>query len=232
MRYTRYEKNNNQKGTRKFMFLLVLMLAIALVLGSIIFKFLLNGTDSSKTKNSTESIEGGSDNRTKLGSEYQCYTIQCGSYSNQENAQALVNKLKEKHIAFILKEGSESKVMISLYDNDEKVSNVVKELDGEGIKSFKVTFSLPQGNTNKAGIIEIVKGYITILDKLTEKDIKAVKTGDFKKYTEEIPVSDGEGKEKLEELKKHISKLPEEVSSKELQTSYEFLSNLLIEYKI
>lgn len=230
MRYTRYEKNNNNKGTNKFMFLLVLMLVIALVLGSFIFKFLMKGTDSKKEGGTAQKIEESSDKKT--GDDYKCYIVQCGSYTSKENAEALTEKLKDNYVPFVLQD-EEYKVMISLYDDAEKADNVVNDLKAKNIASFKVTFSIPQQNNNNKAITEIIKGYIKILDKLNEKDIKAVKTGDFKKWTEDnIKEGEGEGKEKLEELKKHISELPDEVNNKDLQQSYEFLSKILIEYKI
>jgi len=219
MRYTRYDlKNKNKKKHHYISVVFVLMLVLAIILGTIVSKFTIKGAAPQKTEANTNS----SSKPIKFAA------IQGGLYANIDNANKEKDVLASFGNPFMIKEGDRNRVFLGIYSEDS-FDNIIKTLNEKGKSNSKMVFTLNKNNLCDAEIAEIISANIKILQKLTESDVRAVKTQDLKTWATALKKADDSSKniKELNELKDYIGKLPTELTKDKAADNYVFLYNIL-----
>jgi hypothetical protein len=249
MKYTRYDYRKKRNDSFTLIIVLISVLVIAYLLGTGLSSLFIRrsnaAADVSEQKNpekttnvsqekASEKTNEKVDNKAKqegqanqlekqsqVGGVIKFVCVQNGVFSKQKNADEFKNKLKEYTIPFIVNDGDKIYVMSTILheEESEKFMNMLTESD---IPNLKKVFEIDKSDVCNAEIAEIISGYIKILNKLGEKDVTAVHTEDFKKWMNSLQAVEEKSKNYniLEELKKYINGLPNELSKQKLEENY------------
>jgi hypothetical protein len=221
MRYTRYDYKK-KKGDN-FVWWLLLVFILSIVIGIGIYNiFLLDGNKSDNGSISNEKILSTED--------ISFIAIQCGLYSNEQNAQELLKTIPEEYGTFIVKQDEKFKVIAGIFVKEEGEKKSI-ELTSNNIANFRINFDMSVKDTMIKTEGEIIQGYISIINKLYEKDVKSINTKEFKTWTEEVAEKTSNNEE-INLLVDNIKKLPEEYNKEESIESVKFLYNILFKYKV
>lgn len=233
MKYTRYDYKKKNKDLLNLTIVLVSVLVIAFLLGTGIYSIFIKpvndnkGTLIPKMTESTKSSEV--ENNTQEVNSIKFIAIQSGFFKSKENADVLKNSLKAQVIPFTITEGDSIRIIAGVF-SEEDSERVIQNLNQNGIPNTKTIFDVNKNDLCNAEIAEIVSGNIKILTKLTEKDVSAVQTDDFKNWmTTSMQNVDAKSKNysSLEEYKNYINGLPKELSKDKVEENYVFIYNLL-----
>lgn len=247
MRYTRYnykKKGNNDllKFIGSFILTIIAAGAIGLGLAKVIFNVLevnnLTPNDSyvqqeenteQVISDNVESQESEAVSQNNVATSF--VLIQCGYFSNKDNANQALNKISTNKASFIVEENSKYRVVAGIYTVDN-ANSIVDELTKSGIESAKVNFSLKSSDQVQNQIAGICDGYLKVLNTAFNEDVKAVNTTDFKKWVSELEeVKEGDNKDLLKSFKDQIKSLPEEISKEEVAEQMKHLYTVLSNFK-
>ena len=234
MRYTRYnykppKKNNN------FMIVITLILIAAIALGTIFSKLLPNNSKATSAEDKTTKIGLQKDSKvnkvsvdvskgTSKNNIKDYVAIQCGVFSTAEGALLLKNSLDEYGAPFIIKEGNLNKVLFGVYPK-EGVDSIVKQLKTNKITYVKVNFELTSKDLTSAQTNEMISADIKILNKLSEKDTKAIQTVELKKWMGALKGADKKNKNyaAMTEIKTYLTALPQELKKEKTEEGYLYI---------
>lgn len=224
MRYTRYDlkKKSNKKNNKKnkyFYVVFISMLIMAVILGTIVSKFTIKNAVAWKTETNTN---------ISSSKPAKYVAIQGGIYANIDNANKEKNVLSTFGNPFMIKEGDKNRVFVGIYSEDT-FENIIKTLNDSKKSNSKMVFTLKRNNLCDSEIAEIISANIKVLSKLTESDVRAIKTQDFKTWTASLKKVDtsSENIKSLDELKDYVGKLPNEITKDKAADNYVFLYNIL-----
>ena len=159
------------------------------------------------------------------------YTVQCGYFSNENNANQILSSINGKYSAFIYKDQDKFRVLSGVYESD-KVDQIVSELKNSNIECAKIKFSFNNDDKVEYQISSICDGYIRLLDTAFSDDVKSINTDDFKGWTNELEkISAGEKVDILNNLKEHISNLAAEISKENVPAEMEYIYTILLNFK-
>ncbi|MCQ2969208.1 MAG: SPOR domain-containing protein [Clostridium sp.] len=245
MRYTRYNyKKNKNNNLVMFIFKLVgtvvsagiCGIALAYVAFSVLTKndvisgistgnenpIQVNSNDVTNSKKGSNMI---SSNTTVF------YTVQCGYFSNENNAKQILSSINGKYSAFIYESEDKFRVISGIYESD-KVEQIVNELKSRNIDCAKIRFSFNNDDKVEYQIASICDGYIRLLDTAFSDDVKSINTDDFKDWTNKLEnVSEGEKIDILNNLKQHIADLTSEINKENVATEMEYIYTVLVNFK-
>lgn len=245
MRYTRYNYKKS-KNNDLFRFILKLVGTVVgagicgITLAYVAFSILTKnnelpsgnrGKETSIEANSNEiaNSEGGSS--TAISNTYVFYTVQCGYFSNESNANHILNSISGKYSAFIYEDEDKFRVLSGVYESD-KVDEVVSELKSSNIECTKIKFSFNNDDKVEYQIASICDGYIRLLDTAVSDDVKSINTDDFKGWTNELEnISEGEKIDILKNLKEHIANLKTEINKANVPKEMEYIYTILLNFK-
>ncbi len=179
MRYTRYDIKKRNKSNFTFFLIITLVLVLAFILGTVIFNLVSPSNikkGSTITKDNTNVVKS-KDNKNN-SSNY--IVIQRGIYAKKENASGVLNSLKPYGNIFTVEDSGKTRVFLGIYEEDEGVK-LMKKLTDNKIDNSKITFIINKKDLCDAEISEIITAYIKVINKLSEKDVKSVKTERNKK---------------------------------------------------
>lgn len=235
MRYTRYNYKPQRKKNN-FMIVIILTLIAAITLGTIFSRWLpkfINsktdtgdknteiglGKDSEQNKESGEVSTVISETKTK-----NYVAIQCGAYSKSENTLVLKNKLMKFGTPFIIEEDNLYKVILGIYPS-ESVDGVLKQLKEDKVDYVKINFQLISKDRASVQTSEMISADIEILNKLSEKDTKSIKTVEFKKWLNSLESSEekSESYTNMTEIKAYLAALPEELKREKSEQEYIYI---------
>lgn len=229
MRYTRYNYKPPRK-TNSFMIVIILTLIVAIALGTIFSKLLpknsnaIKGTDSKATnigleKESTDGSKVVSQSNIK---DY--VAIQCGVFSKKENALVLKNSLLALGTPFIIEEDNLIRVFFGIYPK-EGIESVTKQLIASKIGYAKVNFQLIGKDSTSAQRNEMISADIKILNKLSEKDTKAIQTVELKKWLGSLQGADAKSVSysTMTEIKKYLTAMPVEIKKEKTEEGYMYI---------
>lgn len=245
MKYTRYDYRKKKSDSFTLLIILVSVLVIAYLLGTGLSSMFIRRsnapaevseqkssektTDVSEEKSNAKTDEKTEqegqvkqpENQSQLGGVIKFVCIQNGVFQKKENADELKSKLKEYTIPFIINDGDKNYVMSGIL-HEEESEKFISTLIENNIPNIKKVFEIDKSDACNAEIGEIISGYIKILNKLGEKDVTAVHTEDFKKWMNSLQAVEEKSKNYniLEELKKYINGLPNELSKQKLEENY------------
>ena len=228
MRYTRYDYK--KKGGGGFFLWILLIIILAVAIGITIFKmFFSEGEISNSLKVPNKSQQEESINTAENSSIFKI--IQCGLFSKEENANSTLTTLPSSMTGFVIQEDGKFKVMAGIY-KDEESAKKTEEVTKATINNFTIKCCIPKDSSEKKIEAQIIEGYLQIINKFEESDVKSVKTVDFKKWTEETVANIKSPSEEVQNLVKVIKELPDEYTQKDVKTSKDFLYKLLIKYRV
>lgn len=222
MRYTRYDYKKKKGDSFVWWLLLIIVLSIIIGIG-IYSMFFLGGNKSNGTISNEKTIST---------EENKAFTaIQCGLYANEQSAQELLKTIPAEYGSFIVQEDGKFKVIAGIftYEEAEKKSS---DLATGNISNFRIKFDMSIKDTGVKTEAEIIQGYIMIINKLYEKDVKSINTQEFKAWTEDVAAKITNNNEETKSLVENIKNLPEEYNKESSKDSLNFLYNILLKYKV
>ncbi|QAA31498.1 SPOR domain-containing protein [Clostridium manihotivorum] len=229
MKYTRYDLNKRQTNGGKVMVFLVVVVVIALTLGTALAKYLFAkspGEQQSPKVSNSKQISDSTKGETTVFS-----LVQCGFYSKKENADDNKNKLKDKYDAFTIKDNDKFRVGV-IIGKPEDADKVAKDLTAAGVTNLKVNFEIGQKDLCTKELAEMINGYLKIISTLEGKDTKSVKTEEFKKWTNSLQEdSKSESFNIFQSMKKNINDLPQEISKDNVEACYNTIFSTLSNFK-
>ena len=260
MKYTRYDLNiKKRKGERKKMFVSILgVIVLALVVGVGLYRFIIlptigDGTGSKLLNNNTVDTGnkgGGADSNlaaatvdnneeaketsgTVTQSSKEDYVmVQCGVYSKEDGAKSIVNELQSVASGTIIEEDGKYKV-VSYIGDEEKANSIATAIEGKNIAISKAKFSILKSDNCNNKIVEMLNGYIQILNKLDDEGVGSIKTNEFKEWTNALEEDASAANISIfKELKENINSLGEEITKNDLQSSYNMIYKVLANFRV
>lgn len=222
MRYTRYEYKKSSK--MKFLFSVAVIVGISIGAGLYISNFLFDGKQIQGNNSNNSGYSVKENNEGKVQS---IIVLQCGYYSKEENAKELLASISQYCQPFIIEEGGKYRVLAGIYKEEDGIKKI-EEFKSKNIDIAKVNLNISNDNIENKKIIEIIDGFLTIINKLQDSEVKSIKTGEFKEWTDKI-INDGRGNgsKTINDLNTYVKNLPDEMdktnSSSNLQALYKVI---------
>ena len=221
MRYTRYDYKK-KKGDN-FLFWLIFIIALSIVIGIGGYNIILNGN---LFYNSKEDKAQG-----QVTEDYKGFVLlQCGVYNNKDNANTLIKSIPSNYLAYLVEDGGNYKIMIGPYLEEEGQTKST-ELQGAGINNFRVKCKIPITDSNTKAEAEIIQGYIKVINKLLEKDVKSINTIEFKEWVSNRVKDINNKDQELQKIIDNVNKMPEEYKKENINDSLSLLYGVLLNYK-
>lgn len=208
-----------------FVFFMVLVIAFlfATVINNVFIK-----TNLSNKKSINKSINKGNVSYEKAS----YVALQCGIYKNKDSIPNVQKSLSDYGNSFVVQNDGNSKVILGIYNKSDgdKLQDTLKK---NGIDNIEKSFNFTEKDTCDKEIVEMVNADITILNKLSDKNVKGVQTKEIKKWVASLQKVDSKSKnyKVLMQLKKYIQSFPEEITKDNVAENYTFLYNLLSNIK-
>lgn len=250
--------NNNNNDGKNFILLFVGVIVVALVISTIMSRFIWpegkntgkdittsagsknEGDKSGEVEKLSEDENSGKDKNKEesnkpiventKGQEY--VMVQCGFYSNKDNANKVKADLAEDYIAVSISEAENFRVIVHI-GSEEDANKLSEELTAKGVSNAKARFIVPKVDLCSNEIIEIVNGYVNIINKLKEDSVKGVKTTEFKEWVNGLEEDkSSEYYDTFQELKAGINKIPEEITKKNIEESYQMVFDALNKFRV
>jgi len=216
LRYTRYEYKKS--GSFKFILAVVIVAVLSITAGLCISNVLFT---KGKSILQNESI-GFSEKLNNKVQTTNIVVLQCGFYSKKENADVLMSSIKQYCYPFISEEDGNYRVIAGIYNQDE-AEKKIKQFQENGVEVSKTTISLKPDSNDDKKIIEISDGFLKIMSKLEEADVKSIKTNDFKNWCNNVIGNENEYGEKLKAMINYVHNLPDEIDKNNNSSeAYEF----------
>lgn len=223
MSYTRYDY---RKNTRKNLIIYSLIIIFSIFIGTVIFKASNIGKIEFIKNNKTGNNITTSDD---IEEDVSFGIIQCGLFSNEENAREALNNISSDFQKVLVKSDDKYKVIAGIYSKED-IDTKLSLLSQNKIESFSTNCTLNSSNLNENIISKIVDGYLKIIDTVNEKDVEGYNTTKFKTWVLKISSSHKDD-ENLNNLLENINSLPEEYKKENISDSINFLYNFLSKYK-
>ena len=230
MRYTRYNYKPAKKKNN-FMFVITLIIIAAITLGTIFSKLLpknnankavVDNTTKTDSQKNKESVDVSKVISTTNNKDY--VVLQCGKFSNKENALVLKNSLMNYGTPFIIEENKSFRVMFGIYPK-ESINSIIKQLQGDKIEFVKINFQLVGKDLTSSQLNEMISADIEILNKLSEKNTKHIETVELKKWL--LALKGAEEKNKsyasMTEIKTYLTAFPAELKKEKAEEGYIYI---------
>lgn len=220
MRYTRYDLKK-ENGFKFFIFLLLMIFFIAFIIGTFVFKVILKSTADFSSNN--VKISNSSNKHIEF------VAVQGGIYKDKNNADTQKNLLSSYGIPFSIVDSDKTRVCVGIY-TDENVKQIIDSLSKNNVDNTKIVFNVYENDPYNVELTEIINANLKILNKLSESDVKSIKTDELKKWCDslkDVKGSSSNSKLILKEMKEYINKLPKEIEKKDGEQNYIYIFNVL-----
>ncbi|SKA75281.1 hypothetical protein SAMN05428976_10297 [Clostridium sp. USBA 49] len=233
MKYTRYDIKRKKNNNFIFGITLISTLIFALIIGTLISKIIFKNSSLNekifKIDNSTNVSNAITEKEEKNSLKF--IGIQGGLFSQSENIQQSKNILSNYGIPFTVTEEKGTRVILGIY-SEEKALNIIKILNENNIDNSKINFeiNLIKNDACDEVIAELLNAEINILNEVSNKDTKSIKTNDLKAWCEENTKKvDNKSKNFtiLNEIKTNINGMPNELGKDKVSEYYVFIYNTL-----
>jgi hypothetical protein len=225
MRYTRYEYKKSSKI--KFLLSVTIIIGISIGGGLYISNFIFDGKHitNNSSNNSIYSTEGNNQGKIK-----KFISLQCGYYAKEENAKELLTSISKYCDPFIIEEDGKYRVLAGIYKEEDGLKKM-DELKSNKIDVSKINLNISINNEENKKIIEIVDGFLTIVSKLQDIEVKSIKTTEFKEWANKIINDDKIVKsEKINNFNNYVKNLPDEINKDNSKTNLQELYKLIKTY--
>ena len=113
---------------------------------------------------------------------------------------------------FVVEEDGKYRVLAGIYKKEDGLKKL-EELKANNIDVAKINLNISSDNEENKEIIEIIDGFLTIVSKLQESEVKSIKTAEFKEWADKI-INDGSSvkSKKTDDLSSYVKNLPDEIN--------------------
>ncbi|MCY6957787.1 SPOR domain-containing protein [Clostridium brassicae] len=238
MKYTRYDMKRKNNNLVFFIVIIAGILIFAFIAGTIISNFFIKDKNNSikpsenSPKKNTEIIKKETNKNEKNQENVENITeysaIQCGVFSNKDNAETLKQELNQFGKTFLVNEGDKVKVIFGIYSQKEE-EKVLKLLDSKKKEYSKIKFNIQPKDECDIQICKLIDANLQIIHKLDDSKVKAVHTNQIKEWSSKLEETNKEGEnyKALIELKNNINNLPKEMSKEHIEQQNAFLYKVL-----
>ncbi|MBD7910661.1 MULTISPECIES: hypothetical protein [Clostridium] len=223
MRYTRYDYK--RKSGENFFLWLILIIILSIVLGVGGYRLLIGDKEIVKEKESVKQEDSSVD-----GIEKSFGIIQCGLYSNKNNAELTMKSIPEEYSKAIIEENGSFKIIAGIYSLEDSETKS-QELTKGSISNFRISCKLDGKEVGDRTESEIIDGYIKIINKLYEKDVKSIDTKEFKAWVNSVSEKVSDKSDEFNLLFNNVRGLPDELKKENTSELLVFLYNIIIKYK-
>ena len=201
MRYTRYEYKKSSKI--KFLVTIITITSISIGGGFYVSNFIFQGNQIEDSSKYSIDINYGSEDESFMA-------LQCGYYSKEENAKELLTSISKYCEPFIVEDSGKYRVLAGIYKEEDGIKKI-QEFKANNIDVAKINLNLQGDKAEIKKLTEVIDGFLTIANKLQDKEVKSIKTAEFKAWVNAV-IDDGSIKSKrIEELNSYVKALPEEI---------------------
>ncbi len=187
------------------------------------------GVDSISSESTGNKVT--STSNVQNSSAVQYVMVQCGVYSKIEGAQSVLNDLKRISLGAIIEEDGKYKV-ISYIGSEDEANSIAAALESNNIATSKAKFSILKSDNCNNKIVEMLNGYIQILNKLDDDGVNSIKTAEFKEWTNALEEDASATNISIfNELKENINALGEEITKSDLEVSYNTIYKILANFR-
>jgi hypothetical protein len=233
LKYTRYDLKRG-KDNRTFITIILFILILAFVLGTIIFRlFIKNPIGSNVDSGNVTQISDNKDknkpsNSTTNSQAIRFIAVQGGIYKSKENADSEKTLLSQYGTPFTVNEEDKTRVFLGIYAEDQG-EKIMKSLTDQKVDNSKMLFTMNNNELCDVEISEIISANIQILNKLAEKNVKAIQTEELKKWCSALKKVDKDSKNilVLNDMQDHINKMPKELTKENVGENYSYIYNIL-----
>ena len=232
MKYTKYQYKKKNSGI-KFLTSLVMTTLAAVVIGLLAAWVLLKAIPNIDTSRQTNTIpqveENNNNSNTAEVQDIENFVfIQCGYFSNEENAKQVLNTIDSDFNSFIVQDAEGKYRVLAGITKEADSATLMNSLKEKGIDNTKVKLGLNKNDEVENQIIAITEGYLEILNAAGEEEVKEVNTSDFKNWTNELDnITEGNSIDILSEYKEHINALPETINKSNIVSEEEYIYSIL-----
>lgn len=232
MKYTKYQYKKKNSGI-KFLTSLVMTTLAAVVIGLLAAWVLLKAIPNIDTSRQTNTIpqveENDNNSNTAEVQDIENFVfIQCGYFSNEENAKQVLNTIDSDFNSFIVQDAEGKYRVLAGVTKEADSATLMNSLKEKGIDNTKVKLGLNKNDEVESQIIAITEGYLEILNTAGEEEVKEVNTSDFKNWTNELDnITEGNSIDILSEYKEHINALPETINKSNIVSEEEYIYSIL-----
>lgn len=214
MKYTRYSVRKRSSESTFFIIIILMVLVLAYISGSIISKIFFSKTSITISNDTGQKNLSQTAGGNKQGKTMNYIVIQSGIIDNKDNADGIKSQLQPFGNPVIITEDNKYSVILGVYSEDSKAEDVMKLIADKKIDVKKSIYKISVDNLCNTEISGIFNGCLKIIDKLGEKNVHAVQTDEFKKWTSSLTEVDKKSSNIsiLNDMKKYISDMPKEVS--------------------
>lgn len=233
MKYTRYDLKRG-KDNRTFFTVIFLVLILAFIFGTIIFKLFIKSPISSNANNNDVTQISNNKDKSKPSDSMSnnqstnFIAVQGGIYKSKENAEAEKTLLSQYGTPFAVTETDKVRVFLGIYTENQG-EKIMKSLTEQKVDNSKMLLSVNTNDLCDAEILEIINANIQILNKLAEKNVKAVQTEELKKWCSALKKvsKDSKNISVLNDIKEHVNKMPKELTKENVQENYIYIYGIL-----
>jgi hypothetical protein len=218
MRYTRYEYKKSSKA--KFLISVVVIVGISISGGLYASNVIFAGKEIHDINSSSNSDYSNEDELPKI------IVLQCGYYSKQENAKESLTTLAKYCDPFIVEDDGKYRVLAGIYNEGDGLKKM-QEFKSNNIDVTKISLNIPDDSLENKKVIEIVNGFLTIINKLQDNEVKSIKTAEFKTWTDKIIEDGSNSSKKVNDLENYVKNLPDEIDKANSNTNIQELYNLI-----
>ena len=232
MKYTKYQYKKKNSGI-KFLTSLVMTTLAAIVIGLLAAWVLLKAIPNIDTSRQTNTIpqveENNNNSNTAEVQDIENFVfVQCGYFSNEENAKQVLNTIDSDFNSFIVQDAEGKYRVLAGITKEADSATLMNSLKEKGIDNTKVKLGLNKNDEVESQIIAITEGYLEILNAAGEEEVKEVNTSDFKNWTNELDnITEGNSIDILSEYKEHINALPETINKSNIVSEEEYIYSIL-----
>lgn len=164
-------------------------------------------------------------------SKEQYVMVQCGVYSKAEGAQSVLNSLQNISLGTIIEEDGKYRV-VSYIGSENEANNIVTTLESNNIATSKAKFAILKSDNCNNKIAEMLNGYIQILNKLDDDGVSSIKTAEFKAWANALEEdTNATNLSIFNQLKENINSLGEEITKNDLESSYNSIYKILVNFR-
>ncbi|MCT8978237.1 hypothetical protein N4T77_16740 [Clostridium sp. CX1] len=238
MKYTRYDlkrKNDN----KAFILMILLVFILAFILGTAIFRLLTgnalgfnsggsNTNNGGSVNNSSKAVDSSSKNTDTSDKIVKYIAVQGGIYQNKENVDSEKNLLIQYGTPFTVVENDKTRVFLGVY-TESHGEEIIKSLSEQKVDNSKMLFTISKKDLCDSEITEIINANLQILNKLSEKDVKAIQTEELKKWCSSLKKVDKDSKNinLLNDIKNHVNNMPKELPKDKAAENYAYIYSIL-----
>lgn len=239
MRYTRYDLKKRKNNNVFFIILVIGILALAFISGSIISNLFIKDIDY-KAENTTPSTESTEEEvkenkettKESLKLDHTFVAIQCGVFSNKDNAESVKEKVSSIGTTFILEEDNKNRVIMGIY-TEENSELILKKLTDNKIDFSKINLKIDNKDACDTQITEILDAYLQINNKFLDNKVKSVQTKQLKEWVSSLKDVDKASINYivLKDIKEKTNGLPDQITKVDLEGINLQLFNTIKELK-